>query len=150
MTAPRPEAPLTALEEPDSDGKGLSQLQRRILVMALTNRTKEGRTDETRGGADLYYSEILAQVYGFPCECLYRKRSGELTDERSVGGKKFDRQAIGTDRYNRAQAAISRTMRRPRPKSLPPLATICATCPPRWRRRWWRAAAPWFTTPTGR
>ena len=91
----------------------LSSLQRQILAMSRVNRIKEGRTDHEAHGADLYYSEIMVAVYGFPSsESLREMEAGVLTDKRKAGGKKFDRRAIGLARYNRAQAAISRAMRR--------------------------------------
>jgi hypothetical protein len=111
MTA-APGIELTPIPEAKSAAK-LSRLQKQILLMALANRTKESRTDEG-GGADLYYSEILATVYGFkPTRPLrYGDHYGEHAGQRIPGGQKFDRQAIGPARYNRAQAAISRAMLR--------------------------------------
>jgi hypothetical protein len=122
MTTPEPETPVAVTEEriENDDVKvrrsvqRLSSLQRQILAMARANRVKEGRTDETRGGADLYYWEVLATVYGFPPTgaTRYPENYGDHAGQRIPGGQKFDRQAIGTARYNRAQAAVSRAMSR--------------------------------------
>ena len=82
----------------------LSKLQKQILVLALENKLRENRDFEERNGADIYYSEILATVYGFPPEVPLRQAG-----ERTQWGK-FDREVIGRARYNAAHAAISRTM----------------------------------------
>jgi len=102
------------------------------LFLAATD-SSEGAGEPCQGsayghetkGADLYYSEILAAIYGFPSERLWELRAGELTDQRKVTGKKFDRQAIGLARYNRAQAAISRAMRRLESRGL--ITWVCGT-----------------------
>jgi hypothetical protein len=78
----------------------LSKLQKQILVLALANKQRENRGFEARG-ADLYYSEILREVYGFAT-------TGPLREH--PGGHDFDLTVIGRERYNAAQAAISRTM----------------------------------------
>jgi hypothetical protein len=70
----------------------LSRLQKQILMMAY-NRIQE----------PLYYSEILEEVYGF---------QPAVGGEPSPGSIRFDRQAIGPERYNAAQAALSRAMSR--------------------------------------
>jgi hypothetical protein len=94
-----------------SDELKLSALQKRILVMALANRIKEGRTAASKG-ADLYYSEVLAVVYGFrPTGPLrYGDHYGEHAGQRIPGDQKFDREIIGRARYNSAHTAISRAM----------------------------------------
>ena len=118
MTAIEPAAALEPLAENDDvkarrSVQRLSSLQQQILTMAWANRVKEGRTAESRG-ADLYYSEVLATVYGFPpiWPIRYSENWKEYAGERICGGKMFDRQAIGLARYNRAQAAVSRAMNR--------------------------------------
>jgi hypothetical protein len=92
----------------------LSSLQKRILAMAQTNHIQEHRTVQQTKGADLYYSEIMAVIYGFPSNKLWETEwgSGKLTGERNHSGQKFNRQAIGLARYNAAQAAISRALHR--------------------------------------
>jgi len=85
---------------PERSGERLSALQKHILLRAYANRLQERRTAESPG-ADLYYSEILETVYGFP---------PAVGGERSPGSLRFDRQAIGPERYNAAQAALSRAM----------------------------------------
>ena len=84
----------------------LSVLQRRLLLLASINRIQA--SIEEQGSAetptvDLYYSQVLEEVYGFP---------PAVGGEHSPGGKRFDRQAIGAARYNAAAAALSRSMRR--------------------------------------
>jgi hypothetical protein len=143
----------------------LSKLQKRILVLALANHRQEGRDKPytpdiktvvllgtaglkpgtERGGADLYYSQIMAEVYGFPLQMLWGwqyylagvKMSWEEIEGKAVkddprlesrweeagretlrdkeghrhpGGKLFDVEEIGRERYNAACAAISRAM----------------------------------------
>ena len=41
-------------------GRGLSDLQKTILWLALRNREAEGRTEETSAGADVFYAEHLS------------------------------------------------------------------------------------------
>jgi hypothetical protein len=97
--------------QPDSV-KWLGPLQGTILEFAYANREREHRGFNESRGADVYNSEILARVYGFPCESLWQIEDGEVTDQRRITGKKFDVRTIGRARYNRAQAAISRAIRR--------------------------------------
>jgi hypothetical protein len=91
----------------------LSKLQKQILALALANRVREGR-DEKSNGADLFYSQILAEVYGFPT--TYPLRLGAEhpyhPGMRICGQHVFDVGEIGKGRYNAAQAAISRAMAR--------------------------------------
>jgi hypothetical protein len=77
---------------PERSGERLSALQKQILTLAY-DRINE----------PLYYSEILEEVYGFP---------PAVGGEHSPGSIRFDRQAIGPERYNAAQAALSRAMSR--------------------------------------
>lgn len=87
---------------PEGSGERLSRVQKKILLRACLNHAKQRRADESHG-ADLYYSEILEEWYGFP---------PAVGGEHTPGGKRFDRASIGTSRYNAAQAALSRSMRR--------------------------------------
>lgn len=77
---------------------GLSRLQRWMLVYARENRLASEETD-------LLYGEVLAHFYGFcrpedvPSRCKFRR-------------KFFKPEIIGRDRYNAANAAVSRAARR--------------------------------------
>ncbi len=84
----------------------LSDLQKKILELALANRIKEGR-GETSNGADLYTSEILVRVYGFTT-VAYSAETDEARARRLPGHHIIERTIVGRDRYNSAQAAISR------------------------------------------
>lgn len=86
-------------------GRGLSDLQRTALRLALQNRDGEGRTERTRGGADVYFQEILAAHYGWEL----KRFAGKL---RSPGGQKFSKAGIGHREYNAATTAVSRAAAR--------------------------------------
>jgi hypothetical protein len=68
-------------------------LQKQILVMAQANHIKEDRIDHETHSADLYYSEILAAIYGFPfrqavgnaCWQGDRRAEGFRQEVRSTG-----------------------------------------------------------------
>lgn len=113
--------------------RGLSDLQKRVLVMAYERRRgrdldaerEEGERRIARYGfapdaykapPDVYYPEMLAEIWGFPTTQL-------LPDERAAGfgenqtpprwwGQYFDRDAIGRDTYNRATTSLWRTVGR--------------------------------------
>jgi hypothetical protein len=70
----------------------LSRLQQQILMMAY-DRIQE----------PLYYSEILEEFFAFV---------PVIGGEHTPGCIRFDRQAIGPQRYNAAMAALSRSMSR--------------------------------------
>ncbi|MDD1678198.1 MAG: hypothetical protein LUO93_03315 [Methanomicrobiales archaeon] len=83
-------------------GRGLSLLQKWILVHALENRQNEP-SREISSGADLYTKEILAGFFGFPIkkECKNESTNPQETfaDQlffMHVVGKKKDRSAIAT------------------------------------------------------
>lgn len=80
-------------------GRGLSDLQKSILVMAYGNH------EPTRGsfGCDLYTKDVLTGYYGWvPVK-------GYLD---SPGSQSFDIQAIGEQKYRSTRAAVSRAFRR--------------------------------------
>ncbi len=77
-------------------GKGLSELQKKILEMAYTNRT--------RGSGDVTNREVLIEVYGFrPLYSPQEKRNGAII---------FDRQAIGINRYRSASVSVAKAFNR--------------------------------------
>jgi hypothetical protein len=86
-------------------GRGLSELQKAILVMAYKNHiygTPRWIVDESPYGADLFAPQVLSEFYGWPSVCTrIRKR-----------GPNFDRQRIGEARYNSNRAAVSRAFKR--------------------------------------
>jgi len=96
------EKPMLPANAPERSGERLSVVQKQILLMAYANRLREERTAESRG-ADLYYQQVLEEVYGFP---------PAVGGEHCPGSRRFDRQAIGPPRYNAAVAAVSRSMSR--------------------------------------
>jgi hypothetical protein len=103
------------MSENDSTGaaaKKLSKLQKQILTLAFDNRLREGR-DDTSNAADLFYSQILAEVYRFPTtQSLRYGGYDEHAGQRICGTHIFELTVIGKARYNAAQAAISRAMMR--------------------------------------
>ena len=80
-------------------GRGLSELQEKILVLCL--RQREDPMIDHRF-PDAMYAEVLADTYGFKPE----KR------DLRMGGHRFSRQTIGEKKYDAAEAAVCRAMRR--------------------------------------
>lgn len=89
----------------------LSKLQRCILRLALENRIREGRSEDSRG-SDLYYSEIKYRVYGFEPQCL-RSGNPEYRDIRHMpGNHQFHHEHAVARQHAAAAAAISRAASR--------------------------------------
>ena len=84
----------------------MSELQKTILRLALTNCERRDRIT----GADVYYREVLADYFGFADHRAVNRRGSETI--RANFGQSFNRKAIGSRRYQAAQAALSRAMRR--------------------------------------
>lgn len=78
----------------------LSRLQRWILYAAFENRSDAQEVD-------LYRHEILAGYFDFPM----RWYDSEPLHS-NPGSHRFDREQIGRERYDAAQASISRAVRR--------------------------------------
>src|SRR4051812_1056164 len=83
-------------------GRGLSDLQKTILIVALRNRDGEGRHPEgwhyegrvRGGGADVTCAEILAEHFGWPMpRWMHQVRDGG--PYRVLGGQKFSLAGIG-------------------------------------------------------
>ena len=91
----------------------LSRLQKQILVLALRNKLQEGREFDAPMGADVYHSQILAEIYEFPTR--WPLRHDERWKERA-GHRRlhldFDPAEIGQARYDAACSSISRAMAR--------------------------------------
>lgn len=81
----------------------LSKLQKTILALAA-----EAREQRHGNGVDVYYSQILAEAFGFPHKC---DRYPHVPC-RWVGGQHFSRTEIGERRYDAAAASVSRAVRR--------------------------------------
>jgi len=89
-------------------GRGLSRLQKTILVTAYKIQQAEGRSPDTPTGADCYYREALVAHYGWTCQ-LHQTGDGKRC---SPGGHHFSRAAIGERKYNAAMVALNRAVRR--------------------------------------
>lgn len=120
-------------------GRGLSDLQKRILVTAYENRaagvgcSQATAADAARmaeygilvtpgqqTGRDATRAELLHRIYGFEIaescrrywhdgECVYRSTLEQI---RKFTGQHFEVSAIGEAKYNRANAALSRAITR--------------------------------------
>src|SRR5688500_16678183 len=103
-------------------GRGLSPLQKNILAIALESQEAETRyyfdvdKDDQRPAPALFRSELLARLWGWPLKEPVARRSfqdGKLYCSlfpHSV--KRLDRKQIGNANYNRAQASLTRALRR--------------------------------------
>ena len=81
----------------------LSRLQRWILYAAFDNRS----VDPAAPKVDLYNHEILAGYFGFPMRWYDREPL-----HSHPGAHRFDREQIGRERYDAAQASVSRAVKR--------------------------------------
>ncbi len=86
-------------------GRGLSDLQKTILRLALRNRNV-GDGGGPTWGVDVLHSEVLVEHFGWHGET--RNQWGN----RIQGGNIFDRLAIGPKAYASARAALSRAVAR--------------------------------------
>jgi len=86
--------------------RGLSDLQKNILVMAYSRKLKaltEG-TYMARGyGCDLLAAHVLEGYYGWKTAGIY--------DYIAPGGHNFDRATIGRNKYNSTRSTLSNTFR---------------------------------------
>lgn len=97
--------------------RGLSELQRAILGMALANRQAEGRDGKAHSGADVTHAEVLASVYGWTPDKSDLRYSDsysvkEHAGKRRYGGHKFRKSVFCPGEYNAARASVSRAFKR--------------------------------------
>jgi hypothetical protein len=113
--------------------RGLSDLQKRILVMAYERRRRrdleaereEGERriarygfgpDNYKAAPDVYYPEMLAEIWGFPTtQLLPAERAARFGEDQTPprwSGQYFDRGAIGRGEYNKATTTLWRTAER--------------------------------------
>ena len=85
-------------------GRGLSELQKCILRLALKNVEVEGR--HTGHGTDVLHSEILAEFFG------WRGNTRDQEGKRIYSQSIFEREEIGAKQYASVQAALSRAITR--------------------------------------
>lgn len=85
-------------------GRGLSDLQKTILRLALANRDKD--LDDETHGADVYHWEILAEYFGWK----------EFLDEYRLGSHsiyvRFPKEQIEESRYRGARVSLTRALDR--------------------------------------
>jgi hypothetical protein len=95
-------------------GRGLSTIQRSVLTLALENRARYGRTDESPG-ADIFHYEILAALWGWPLTHsplrLQPKVPGH-PERRTPSRWHFSLEQVGREHYASARSSLGRAMRR--------------------------------------
>ena len=91
----------------------LSKLQRCILGLALENRVRENRNEDSRG-ADMYYAEVMVKHFGFKlARSRWTNRRPNVANLReNQGNQCFNREEVGRARYAAAAASISRAAQR--------------------------------------
>jgi hypothetical protein len=91
-------------------GRGLSELQRTILRLALRNRDGSGKEDP---GIHVVHPEVLSEFYGFtvnPTKLPSWLRYTPVSPRSRC--RMFSPREIGDPRYNAAHVAVSRAFRR--------------------------------------
>jgi len=91
---------------------GLSKLQKQILGLALRNRESKDGHENSFCDLDVFTPEILEQVYRFPVEERSNFFGTRVSTRKDPTRQHFDLAVIGRARYNAAQAAVSRALRR--------------------------------------
>jgi hypothetical protein len=86
-------------------GRGLSPLQKKILLMAYQNRTIK----ERKQGVDLRYPDVLREWWGWEPVLWPRWEKGERCDAIS---RHFSKRQIGEREYRSAEASLSRAVGR--------------------------------------
>lgn len=87
--------------------RGLSDLQKNILVIAYRRRKKaeaEGKYPSDIHGCDVLAAHVLEGYFGW-------KKSG-IYNYIARGGKNFDRETIGRSKYNSTRSTLSKTFKR--------------------------------------
>jgi hypothetical protein len=84
-------------------GRGLSDLQKKILHMAYQNRTIK----ERKQGVDLRYPDVLREWWGWEPVRGPRWEKGERCDASS---QYFSKRQIGEREYRSAEASLSRAV----------------------------------------
>jgi len=92
-------------------GRGLSELQKTILRLGNENRVREHRPTGG-GGADVYRSEVLAEVYGFESRFARDDEGAAQTARRHFARQQFWPADVGESRYIAGSAAVCRAMKR--------------------------------------
>ena len=84
-------------------GRGLSEIQKDILRLAVVNRDDP----ERKASTDLYYGQVYVDVFGWKVKRKYRRPLSE-----HPGGQNFDLDEIGRKHYDVVLASVSRAVRR--------------------------------------
>ena len=84
-------------------GRGLSEIQKDILRLAVVNRDDP----ERKASTDLYYGQVYVDVFGWKVKHKYRRPLSE-----HPGGQNFDLDEIGRKHYDVVLASVSRAVRR--------------------------------------
>ncbi len=94
--------------------RGLSDLQKLILRLALDNRRQQELLPQEHYSADVRYAEVLVVYFGFPVTGIYITSKGTDLERAnsSAGCQKFSKEKIGKERYAAEQAALSRAFSR--------------------------------------
>lgn len=100
-------------------GRGLSDLQRSILVLALRNRTERLEraprdANYARGvwSIDLYDAEVLHHLYGWPLSNRGLGWRPRKEEQRPTFGQSFSMAEVGERRYRSAMSSLSRAVKR--------------------------------------
>ncbi len=91
-------------------GRGLSDLQKKLLTMAYERRHQSDKCD-----IDLFTHEALSELYDFEdWKAEWYMQTWQHQEGRGLarGGHHFDVQSIGKNRYSAAHAAVSRAFKR--------------------------------------
>ena len=88
-------------------GRGLSDLQKSILLQAYKKLEQIGRYNDQSITGMLLPSEVLAEFYGWETQI---EDSGH--EEIYIGSQLFSKEEIGSNRYNSARAAVSKAFQR--------------------------------------
>ena len=92
-------------------GRGLSELQKTILRLALDGHTRTGNQS-----THVRYAEVLVEHFKFPIKRKWWNGTKDMSDldyvRKNPASQKFDSQEIGPNRYNSAKVSVSRAFAR--------------------------------------